>query len=466
MSQRFDDPAESLPPARLARPERPPLDRRRLLTLSGLALALVAVVAGAGALLLAAPPGTSHPKATTPVVTLATRVPTTTPTFPPTATPAPPPPSPTALPFPPPGWVATGPSFATTITFAPGHPQIGYVCGDVQKTTLDFAATADGGASWSPGTALPASVSTQGSCQIAVDPTNPRDVVVLINPCTGDCGPNPLAMIRSLNGGQSWKALTVPDSTNYGFGTAFGFAGGTLYANIAVNLTQQTLPPPPPHPLVVSVAGAAFAWADLPAGTPGTRTFAYRAPGPSVYISPIANFFGVGNEMIATIAPSGANSLFLVTTDNGTTWSTLALQNGLQAYTFVAASADGQWMAATTPDNLLAISKDRGVTWDILPPSATPNQPANGGFNPGQLLLIAPDGTTLTVIVTSTSELLAESDPNAIQWQLLGVAPNAGGMALAINAAGHPTALWAALYNSSANSGFYSAPTECTFTLP
>jgi hypothetical protein len=124
--------------------------------------------------------------------------------------------------------------------------------------------------------------------------------------------------------------------------------------------------------------------------------------------------------------------------------SPVAFADGGQRVHPYVATPDGQTLVGIydgTPIRL-ALSSDDGQTWRNLP-SAPASVP---GFNS---LLAAPDGTLLATSSRSTLASNPDSNlyrvaPGAATWAVATVLPaNTVPQALAWNASGHPTAVWA-----------------------
>jgi hypothetical protein len=325
------------------------------------------------------------------------------------------------------GWTAAQGienGFGPAVAFAPSSPGTGYA---YQQTngTITVSVSHDSGATWQK---LDTPTNNQDRCDLSVDPTDARDVLLVCTPAAS----SGFTALRSFDGGATWTKPQIQMTVNC-FGGS-GWAGSTpllsfMLCDAASSQTQ----------IVASVNRGPFTRLDTNGQLGGhdlgmipflggTATAMYVQTG-------IMQFDQTGGQM---------NETTLRSTNGGATWASVTFSDGGTRVHLLTTTPDGSTLVGVY-DNAptqLGLSKDNGLTWQKLPagPSGVPS------FND---LLVAPDGT----IVAASSRLGIVNNPDnrlfvlrsgASTWSVpFSLPTNAFPRALAVDASGHPTALWA-----------------------
>lgn len=353
------------------------------------------------------------------------------------------------------GWTTAGPAYARRIAFAPSAPRTAYVCGTtrsgasgragpVRAEPVVVSVSGDGGLTWGPDHLTPAQAV---GCDLTVDPTDARDVVMVTTPCTHCSLREPLAIFRSRDGGAHWTAAALPARDASGASDfesyEWAWSGGTLYlapfANGEGALTR----------LAASVAGRPFAWVETaglyvgsPAGTSisamlGTRTALY-------VVLRRSSDCGHSCYPVMWTRDGGAHWTRLDAVVAGQPLALLAAGQGgtLYAEPLTPLGTDGQ--AHEPEQRRYYYSTDGGARWQALAPGWP------GVF--AAYLLPAPDGTVYAPLVrdpTPTTGEVAEEGvygvaPGDTFWHFSAHFPagNVDRLVLAWDAEGHPASLW------------------------
>jgi len=348
------------------------------------------------------------------------------------------------------GWTAAGPADAQRIAFAPSAPRTAYACGTARPSAsgrpapVMVSVSSDGGLTW--GADQPAQAEAVG-CDLTVNPTDARDVVMVTTPCAHCSLREPLAISRSRDGGAHWAAAALPARDASGASDfesyEWAWSGGTLFiapfANGAAALTR----------LAASVAGQPFTWvatAGLYVGSPaGTSISALLGTRAALYV------------VLRRAAACGRSCFPLMRTrDGGAHWTELdAVAEGQPLAPLAAARGGTLYAEPLTPlgtdgqehepeRRRYYYSTDGGVRWQAL---------ALGW--PGVFaayLLPAPDGTVYAPLVRdptpATGEVVDEAiyavAPGDTFWHFSAPFPagNVDRLVLAWDALGHPASLW------------------------
>jgi len=351
------------------------------------------------------------------------------------------------------GWTAAGPAYGETVAVAPSAPTTLYACGlDPQgardgSQPITVGVSRDGGDTWQ---ALPASPGPGLYCfNVRVSPVDPRYVALTVDACAASgCGSGAPSDLRryvnvSADGGAHWTRLALPAGASAHQGIdQYAWAGTTLFVTSVWDVPR----PAAGHVLAAGADGGPLAWADqngLLAGVPSN--------------------VGLGG-LYMDIAARDATLYFTCgglaqcrelwqTPDGGRTWAHAASTFGGVGITIVATAPHGAPLLAfksvlsgapVGPPGPLLRSTDGGATWAALP--ALPP----GDLVHGLPTFEAPDGSIFLQVPTDAS-LTAYSvyalRPGAAAWTPVVTMDEANQLfalaAIAWDAAGHPTTLWA-----------------------
>jgi hypothetical protein len=306
------------------------------------------------------------------------------------------------------------------VAVAPSDPDTVYACLYVDNPGQEppgvyLSVSHDAGASWTS-TFAPLDLQTD-SCRMAVAPTNPADVVL----------PDELA--RSLDGGAHWQPLPMAgrgvavvgwvDSSLYvEYGTCDPTMGGSI--NCVV-----------PSPIYVSRNGGPFTDLDRQGTLGGIAV-------PALACCAGGLVTGRGSTILIAGGTTG-----LLSTDGGQTWRTVTFADSGGSVFLRTTSPDGQTLIGYEQggSDVLALSHDWGHTWQALPAVLPIGLSGNTGNESFQM---TPDGSLFAADSRGGSDLYMLA-PGAQQWAVAlhlptGIIP----YAVAWDASGHPTQLWAA----------------------
>jgi hypothetical protein len=350
---------------------------------------------------------------------------------------------------PPPGWTFAGPGDAQAIVFAPSDPATAYTCGAVPLDSPGAPAgvvmdvSHDFGRTW---TELSSPLLSPW-CDITVNPTDSRDVMVATTVCASCSANPPLNLYRTTDGGVLWSLWPLPSDSPAGGNFndyVWAWAGSTLFLAPSFEGEQGF------HQLAASVAQQPFAW------VVGSALFAHKPANAG-----IQGLTGVDGSLFVTFGcasgcPVTATPM-MRSDDGGATWAQYTpTAAGGQVYLVSPGPSGGGLFGtieqasgtppATTP---YARSLDGGRTWQPLPtfPDAQLMAPST--------LLAAPDGTAYAALWNCCGgpDLLARQGiyrlaPGAASWTYVGPFPGhpSGRIVLGWDAAGHPLALWGDAY--------------------
>lgn len=368
------------------------------------------------------------------------------------------------------GWRRAAPAWAQTIAFAASAPGVAYTCGVPGVTLLNRPAqlaigvSDDGGRSWRPYATQAAGI----ACDMTVDPTDPRDVVLVANtdPFTNT---RPLVLYRTVNGGATWSSLPLPPRADGGRDDFFAYQWTWVNPSRAGQRSTFYLAPYFPDGtiyvwLAASVAGDSLTWVTQHALFPG------QPPDGGV-----ATIIGVASALYMVLrsrtnCPPSCMDVER-TTDGGLTWERLALSfAGASVSLLPGATSDLLFgrVATNTPDPgaEYVYSTNAGASWvaltalpvllairDILrAPDGTLfallDAPTDGDFEdegqPG-IYALAPGGGSWRFVASFSSGALSN-------WEITGPFEASGpSIALAWDGSGHATTLWGAAHQQTAD---------------
>jgi len=340
------------------------------------------------------------------------------------------------------------------VAFGRSSPLDGYACSSQANSALAINVSTDGGQTWVPVASPPVSGPW---CRIYVNPYNGREVIASAIGCW-DCINGMSMLARSLDGGNSWTSLTVPPGNEASGATAFDapvWTPTSLYLPVDFPAGQTTQnQTPPAHVLAVSIDGHALVW---------TKTDPFVAAAAST-----ANFyplaaFAVGVQyIIGHHEQQTPNYDFSSTTDGGATWRTFIGGFGLihflsTYYGNTTIGIDGD------SGSQLAITRDGGASWQALPAFATDIE---FEVMTGDGIFFGKDGTIYAVGSSAPPALAVYAlTPGGVNWHLLtSYAYGQEPIAVSVNAAGLPAALWSVQYATTA--GGDTSATSGIFTYP
>lgn len=300
----------------------------------------------------------------------------------------------------------SAPQQATSIAFITSTQ--GYLCAqnpqDYSKPAPGLFKTSDGGGSWThiatPNPGLP--------CRVFLDPNDPNDLFIqqILSTPTGTGDPLQAALWRSRDGGATWSHLALIPHTN-GW-NVLTVLGSRLFA-LANPVYYGAAPCPPGSP-----APAQFS-------TPSSQVYVSDDGGQSW--SPLGASLVAQNMLVSALTTDG-QSIYVqtrpVATDCSTiwqpiTWRRLNSDNSWSTFstppasssilTFWPAASGGMYAldvyAAQHAGALaVAVSVDRGVTWNTLPAITPPDGLINVTLDEAA---VAPSGHVYAQIQTSSA---------------------------------------------------------------
>jgi hypothetical protein len=298
-------------------------------------------------------------------------------------------------------------------------------CHQQNDNAITFNVSKDGGATWRQ---EETPITGQSRCDLSVDPTDARDVLLV---CTQDSSSG-YAVLRSLDGGATWTKPRVNGAANCYGGS--GWAGSTpmLTFSYCEGMSSQTQ-------VFASASKGPFVRLDtngaLSGHTLGNITLLGGNASAMYVQTGVMQFDQSGAQM---------NETTLRSVDGGKTWAKVTFFAGGRRIHLLTTSPDGRTFVGVYDGaaTQLALSTNNGRSWTKLPagPADVPS------FND---VLVAPDGTI--VAASSRFSLVNNPDPRLFvlpsgtgAWKVPFTLPaNTYPDALALDASGHPTALWA-----------------------
>lgn len=356
------------------------------------------------------------------------------------------------------GWQhVAGLSNGRWVAFGRSSPLDGYACSSQANSTLEINVSTDGGQTWVPVTSPPISGPW---CRIYVDPYNGREVIASAIGCW-DCINGMSMLARSLDSGNSWARLTVPPGNEASGATAFDAPVWTptaLYLPVDFSADQTTQSQSlPAHVLAVSIEGHALAW---------TKTDPFVAAAASTAnFYPLAAFAVGAQYIIGHHEQQTPNFDFSSTTDGGATWRTFIGGFGLLHFlsTYDGRTAIGIG-GGTNFASQLAVTRDGGASWQALPVFSPEVEIA---VTTGDGIFFGNNGTIYAVGNSAPTTLAIYAlTPGSSDWHLLTPYPNwQEPIAVSVNAAGLPAALWSVQIASAGGDAAKAPPGIFTYLL-
>lgn len=353
-------------------------------------------------------------------------------TVPPTATV----PSATPTPAPEPkdyGWTQVT-RLAGDVKFSASDAQRGYLCGMDQSGRFIVGVTTNGGQVWMFGPA-PAAFE---SCSIQISPTNPLDVVVTSQEgtCAAPC-PH-FDAHYSTDGGNTWKAAPIPQTTIVPGGALWSAAYLYVWSGVNKDSGQSAF-------LKVSAYGGPFASLDLHALLPGAQNVSIQsavAGGTKLYVN--IGYSGCSSQNCQAIVASG---------DGGKTWTQVPNQSSIQLVYVMGNTLYGWMTDPHDPSTLIVMrSTDGGTTWmpltfPPLPDGQTLNLSHQVSWVP------TPDGT----VFMASPDLGVVAYLRAGAWTVIPFGPHDlnAVTTVSLDANGHPQRVWELIDAQSSRRGIY-----------
>jgi hypothetical protein len=313
------------------------------------------------------------------------------------------------------GWVEAV-DYGKSVAFGVDQPLTGYVCDNTDSwnsgATIEFGVTHDGGQTWSALKTIPDDIGT--TCEVIVSPYNANDVIIESYECIDSCK---IHDYRSLDGGGSWKPLTLPNNENY-INISFTWNSDTLYMLLWLSSISGS------HQLAMSKKGSALVWMN----EDGLPLISNYQPLRNITIWHGILYVGVD---IDKLSPT-----YFATTDDGVHWSTAKVP------------CAGSLSVATDKKTLIcrvngteSTSRDDGKTWQQI---QIDGQVQQNFFISGS----TPDGTlyglgrmigAIYILSPGSTQWMKKLDLSSVQQKYYS-------LTVSSDAQGHPVALWYSEY--------------------
>jgi hypothetical protein len=317
------------------------------------------------------------------------------------------------------------------IIASPADPQTMYACTANQSQQVEVSVSHDGGATWGPRLPTPVTGGPFGAPAFAVNPTNPRDLLLAsaINQGVNQ-------VYRSFNGGAHWQHLTDLGDLTF---EALGWAGST--ALVVTQLTESA--GTPLAELYASFNGGPFGRLDHN-GKLGDYDISQS---PSLVITGTM-LPGQPSAILLTFGQS-VSPVFTTTVrsvDGGATWQQVTFKetNGSVIAPLAASQDGGALVGILQAAPTAAVSSgDAGQDWNAAP--GIPD-----GTNHFNQLLVVGDGTVFATAGPASSESenrnIYELRPGTSAWTTVASLQQSSmdyTIVVQQDAHGHAVALWA-----------------------
>ena len=322
------------------------------------------------------------------------------------------------------GWKPGVPDWAQDIAFSADGSR-GYACGHFAPEPAEFFAVYQVNANFWELFPSPLKAPSGGGCRVAVSPIDSDDVALITSGHTSQT-PFTSRIVRSLDGGKTWAALSLPAST---YITDIDWTQLSLFL-VAADSEPAANTPPRYHLLVSHADG------------PLTEISAQRIIGRAMTFGAIS-MQSSGGALYAELYGSDCAQPCAVAVrseDEGFSWTAMPLTyQGLPLVPVAARVGSNMlvgWSFAPEAGRMVVLrSDDNGTNWRALP--ALPRDPETGGAQ----LIIAPDGSIFAFAFGAANAVYA-LPAGASGWRTIAPLPVGSPLAVQWNGAGHAVALW------------------------
>jgi hypothetical protein len=211
-------------------------------------------------------------------------------------------------------------------------------------SVLHVARTLDGGQTWR---ALAPTISSASGCQIAADHENFSSALLVADVSDGGTGPCSTRLMLTQDDGDSWRSITTPQAYATDCAAGYSLFGDTIFASAGENTTE------PPQPVEVWRVDASSEWARASAGSDliVTAVIGQRSDGRLLGAAAFAD-------------PHAGSGSIVESADDGMTWSQIGALPGANATLYMDERAS-QSHSATEP--VYAISNKAPQTRQGVP---------------------------------------------------------------------------------------------------
>ena len=322
------------------------------------------------------------------------------------------------------GWKPGVPDWAQDIAFSADGSR-GYACGHFAPEPAEFFAVYQVNANFWELFPSPLKAPSGGGCRVAVSPIDSDDVALITSGHTSQT-PFTSRIVRSLDGGKTWAALSLSAST---YITDIDWTQLSLFL-VAADSEPAANTPPRYHLLVSHADG------------PLTEISAQRIIGRAMTFGAIS-MQSSGGALYAELNGSDCAQPCAVAVrseDEGFSWTAMPLTyQGLPLVPVAARVGSNMlvgWSFAPQAGRMVVLRSDNnGISWRALP--ALPRDPETGGAQ----LVIAPDGSIFAFAFGAANAVYA-LPAGASGWRTIAPLPVGSPLAVQWNGAGHAVALW------------------------